>query len=139
MPPHARAAAKAGALAAPPQQLGTFARLRAQAARDLPTIEAYVLDDVDPPIEIGPPDTLEQQITIQRLFDRDGNFALADAGEVLEVLCGEAFPRVWDLLRNEHVRVSIGLIQDIGRHFEPLMARLIEAGDFPGGSGASPT
>lgn len=130
MPPARRSSAPAAA------QPGVFARLKAQAEKDLPEVPPYVIDDVEPPIVIQAPTSTEQQIEIHQLFGNDGTFHVRDAELVLRALCGEAFPRVWEQFRREHVKVLIALIADMGDHFGELLQGNGE-GDFPGGSPAS--
>lgn len=136
MPPTKRAPAKAAAARQAPQ--GRFARLRAEAAKNRAPIEPYVIDDVEPPITITAPDDVERQIGILEMLGPDGDqFQVSDARRVLELLCGEEFPRVWELVRKEHISVLMELIADMGEHFGPAL----EAGmaSAPGGSPASST
>jgi hypothetical protein len=115
---------------------GLFERLRAEAVKSLPPIEPYIIRDVDPPISIAPPSSTEQQIALANLFTRTGEFQVRDARNVLEAICGETFPRVWDLVRKEHINVLVAFIQDMSEHFS---GELPDEGDFPGGSEASST
>lgn len=116
---------------------GTFARLRAKAAED-EQIEPYLIEDVDPPIEIAAPETAEQQLELAALFDNEGTFRVADAKRILSLICGDSFDAVWELFRREKVTVLIGLIQDMGRHFQEQGAiENVDEEDFPGGSPAS--
>lgn len=142
MPPRARTTTKTSPRTAPkpsaPKSSGTFARLMAEAAKMRTNVEPYVIDDVEPPIVITPPDSVEEQIELAELFRFQGGFAIADARRVLQLVCGEAFPRVWELFRGEHISVLVALVQDITDHFGPIMT-MPGADDFPGGSGASPS
>jgi hypothetical protein len=135
MPARPRTAAQAAAAVDP--ELGWFERLEAEATKDLPKIEPFVIP-VDPPIEIQPPTSIEQRIKFDQLFDRAGNFHVADTQVVLEALCGDAFGRVWEGVRRKHERVAIRLIQQMLQHFErALVPQAEDAGQ--GGSGASST
>lgn len=115
---------------------GTFARLRAEAAKGQPAAEPYVIDDVTPPIVIEAPATTEQQIGLSQLFTSEGDFELRDARRILELICGDAFEAVWELLRKEHISVLTQFIAELAEHFG---ASISEAADFPGGSEASST
>jgi hypothetical protein len=138
-PKTAASAARTVAVKAKPKPGGVFARLKAEAAADRPAVEPYVIDDVEPPIVIHPPDDAESQLAAADLFNSDGSFQMKDARRVVQLLCGDAYERVWELVRREHVSVLLALIDDMGRHFEAQAeAASVEAArDFPGGSGAS--
>lgn len=117
---------------------GTFARLRAEALQDALEIEPYVINDVEPPIVIEAPDTVEQQMALLEMFDNEGQFRIADARRVLETVCGESFDRVWELLRAEKLPVMLRFIQEVGAHFGAQGGiEQVDEEDFPGGSRAS--
>lgn len=136
MPPATRRSPRAAKKAAP--RHGSFARLRAEAAKAAPDVEPYVLydDDGEPLVEIPAPDTAEQQLALASMFDNTGSFALADAKLILETVCGDAFGLVWDLTRHEKLPVLLALIKDMGEHFQEQGALVadVEEDDFPGGS-----
>lgn len=119
---------------------GTFARLKAEADADRPQVEPYVLDDVDPPIVITPPEDAERQMELAELFGEQGQFRMSDARRVLRNICGDEFDRVWELVRGEHISVLLALIDDMGQHFaaQGSPADNVTEADFPGGSSASP-
>lgn len=131
--PRSKAAAKtAGATA---KQTGVFARLKAEAERSQPAPEPYVIDDADPPIVITAPTDTETQIGLAELFGSAGEFDIKDARRILELVCGDSFPAVWELFRREHVSVMVALIADMSAHFGPSLNA--EAASLPGGSAAS--
>lgn len=124
----------------PPKPVGTFARLRAEAAKatGAKPVEPYVLTQ---DVVIPAPETAEQQDAIMNIAG-EGAFLLKDAKRLLEVTCGDQFPAVWELVRHEHVAVMFQLIQDMAAHFGAQELANdddeVEEEDFPGGSEASP-
>lgn len=143
MPAAPKTAKKAAAMVAPgkvaPRPTGVFARLKAEAEEDRSEpLEPYVLDDVDPPIIIEAPDDSERQLALAELFDSQGGFEVRDARRILQLVCGDAFDRVWELVRHEHISVLVKLIDDMGSHFAK-QSQLDGAQEFPGGSVASST
>lgn len=122
----------------PRRPQGTWARIRAEALRDLPEIAPYLIEDVDPVIEIPAPETAEQMLAIGAFFNNEGEFRIADAKAVLEVVCGDQFAAVWNLVRREKLPVLLGLIRDMGEHFDAQGAlENVDEDDVPGGSEAS--
>jgi hypothetical protein len=136
MPPTTRRSPRAAAKPPAKPQRGLFERLRAEAMQEVPEIEPYVISDVEPPIVIEAPDTAEQQLALLAMFDNEGSFQLADAKAVLATVCGDAFPRVWELCRHEKLPVLLALIKEMGEHFQEQGALVggVEEDDFPGGS-----
>jgi len=119
-----------------------FADLRAEAARrstgdpEPIQIEPFVIDDVTPPIVITAPDTLERQLVISDAIARDGEFDASQALPLLKALCGDAFSRVWQLIRHDkNANTAIALVQTLVGHFYDQLE--IEAADVPGGSEGS--
>lgn len=115
---------------------GTWARLQAEAAKETAVeFEPYSIEDVDPPILIQPPDTNEQMFAMQELFDNEGAFQLADAKRVLQVICGDSFDEVWELVRRQKLPLLVALIKDISQHFVAQGAvEQVSDEDFPEGS-----
>lgn len=129
---------KAPSQTAPKQ--GVFARIKAEAEADRgdePVIEPYVIDDVEPPIIVGAPETSEQITALGEMLSNDGKFTTLDARRVLAAICGAGFPAMWELVRHEHISVLLALIKDMGEHFEKQGALLVDEDDSPGGTGAS--
>lgn len=124
------------------QPTGTFARIKAEADKQRLDEQGppapYVIDDVDPPIVIQPPEDTERQLELAEMFDAGtGAFRAADARRILTLICGDEFDRVWDMVRHEHITVLMALIDDMGTHFENQANLREAAGEFPGGSAAS--
>lgn|SRR4051812_38760731 len=122
-----------------------FATLKAEAqkkAADRPkqkTPDPFVLDDVQPPIVITSPDTVERQLIIAECIGRDGSFDMANVMPLLRALCGDQFGRVWTLVKNDtEPDTLIGLCQAMVDHFaEDGLADMVEANELPGGSTGS--
>lgn len=119
-----------------------FADLRAEAKRrganDPPqqVVQPFVLDDVAPPIVITAPDTLERQLIIGDIIGSNGDFEAAQALPLLKALCGDAFGRVWSLIKHDKdPNTAIAFVQTLIMHFYDQIE--IEAADVPGGSEGS--
>jgi hypothetical protein len=117
--------------------MAKFAELRAEANKNRKPTPPYVLEDVSPPVEITAPTDLERTIGLSEVVSPTGEFAYKDSRRILELFCGDAFGRVWDLLRKEHTRVMVALVNDILDHFKEDLNDVNSAGDVPGGSAAS--
>lgn len=130
MPPRARTA---GTPAAASRSTGVFARLKAEAGKGQPPVVPYVIDDVEPAIVIQAPTDTETQIGLAEVFDANGDFNIRDARRILELICGDSFPAVWELFRKEHISVMVQLIIDMSAHFGPTLT-----GDVPETANATP-
>lgn len=107
-----------------------------EAKKDLPVREPYVLDAVEPPIEIAAPDGLERSLALARLSDTPFEEMLDNLVPILEALVGpEVFERVWTVIRDEPVEVTLALIDDLTAHFNAGADTGAE--EFPGGEQAS--
>lgn len=113
----------------------SFTKYKAEAAKDRTPTEPFVIDDVEPPIEIQPPTTLEQQVELNELIGPDGEFEMRNVRKILAAFCGPAFPRLWELLRKEHADVFAAVANDMIAHFKEDLDT--EAANAPGGSPAS--
>lgn len=106
----------------------------ADAVYDAPA--PFIFDAYDPPIEITAPDTLERSLALATLLDVEGNVEPEAMKPMLKALVGEeAFPFVWDKLRNQPVHVTHFFVNKINEHFNGesnLGARAL-----PGGSAGS--
>ncbi|MGQ0774546.1 MAG: hypothetical protein ACT4NY_09035 [Pseudonocardiales bacterium] len=69
--------------------------------------EAFVLDTGDMQIIILPP-------TAEAIIDIEESDSTRDS---LELLCGEQWDAVWELIRDQPGSVLQGLVCDMGRHF----------------------
>jgi len=95
----------------------------------------FVIDDVTPPIVITAPDTLERQLQIAELID-NGEIGVGQALPLLRALCGDAFPRVWSLIKNDkNPNTAIALVQTLMAHMYGAIEG--EASEVPGGSQGS--
>lgn len=95
----------------------------------------FVMDDIEPPIVITAPDTVERQLMIAECMGRDGAFDMANAMPLLRALCGNQFGRVWSLVRNdEDPETLIALVQALVSHFGSDLEDVTEAAELPGGS-----
>lgn len=120
------------------QPQGVFARLQAQADERRVEVEPYVINDIDPPIVIQPPNSIEQQIGLSELFSSQGEFRTRDARRVLQLICGDSFTTLWPHIKGKHISFLVALIRDMGEHFGGYL-RNWDDGDLPGGSKASST
>jgi hypothetical protein len=90
-------------------------------------------------VVITAPDTLERILVITDTIGPDGTFALERSLTVLRALCGDAFPRVWSLVKNDKdPALMVAIVQAIFKHFEEVLRDAQEANEeLPGGSGDS--
>jgi len=138
------ASAEAAPAGAAPQTY-KFAQFReearaitAVAGEPEPMYPPFVIDDVEPPIVITAPDTLERQLQIAELIGDEGtvNFTASQALPLLRALCGPAFPRVWALIRHDKdPQTAIALVQALTAHMYGAIEG--EANETPGGSQGS--
>lgn len=120
-----------------------FATLKKEAnkkAEDRPKRKVpppFVLDDIEPPISITAPDTVERQLIIAECIGRDGSFDMANVMPLLRALCGNQFGRVWSLVKDDtEPDTLIRLVQALVGHFGDDIDAL-EAEELPGGSTGS--
>lgn len=119
-----------------------FATLTAEAKtrmddreRERPEVPPFVLDDVDPPIIITAPDTLERILVAAEGFSQVQAGDLGAVMPLMRALCGEAFPRVWYLVREDAgPDRAVALLNALSVHFEEVLAPFKEAEELPGGS-----
>lgn len=124
-----------------------FSALREEAAKRSGTREPreqlapFVLDDIQPPIVITAPDTVERQLTIVECIGRDGTFDMHNVLPLLRALCGDQFGRVWSLLKNDtQPDTLITLVQALVEHFQTEsvgLGQAMEAEELPGGTEGS--
>jgi hypothetical protein len=97
----------------------------------------FVIDDVDPPIVVTAPDTVERQMIIAEMIGPNMEFHPGAALPLLRALCGPAFPRIWMLIKDDtEPDLTVLLIRQILDHFKDAMPEA-EASELPGGSAAS--
>ncbi|KZM71060.1 hypothetical protein [Nocardia terpenica] len=110
--------------------------LKREAKKNYSAPDPYVFDGANPPVEITAPDTLERSLALASMLDSRGGIAIRDMEPMILALVGrDAFPVVWDAIRDEPVDVAMALIDDINRHFDAVPDA--GADDLPGGESAS--
>lgn len=119
---------------------------RAEGREERPSAEPFIIDDVEPPIVIPPPDektvlVISEQIGI---LSTDLMDPMTSSGRVLPLLrafCGDQFPRVWAMLPKENTTNAVNIVmQALLDHFtaqNQQLAHAREAAKLPGGSKAS--
>ncbi|WP_032368592.1 hypothetical protein [Rhodococcoides fascians] len=100
-----------------PQKKSKWATLRQEALKDWKPDPSYFFDAVDPPIEIKPPDTVEQQLALMTLIDTRGSFKYSEIRSLIETICGDSFPAVWQVLRGEPGPVIMPFLNELYDHF----------------------
>ncbi|CAM4323123.1 hypothetical protein NONI108955_20775 [Nocardia ninae] len=114
-------------------KLSRWAQLKAEAKKNYTPAEPYEFDAVDPPVLITAPDSLERSLALASLLDSAGTVAVRDLESMIAALVGrEAFPVVWDAIRDEPVEVTMALVEDINQHFDDD-APDESAAELPGG------
>lgn len=112
-------------------KLSRFEQLRAEAKKELPVFEPYVLDEtLDPPLVIEPPIGLDAQLTVLGMADKNGDTEIRNVKPMLHALCGKSFDRVWDLLKDEPIEVAEAVVQDMWKFFDEQV--LDSAAETPG-------
>jgi hypothetical protein len=109
-----------------------WATLRDQARAKHKPQAPYIFDGCEPPVEVTAPDSVERVTALAELLDRDGQFEFQRIRPLLQVLCGDAFPAVWAVVKDEPAEVLMPLIQDINDHFNAVPGD--EGNDLPGGA-----
>lgn len=111
-----------------------FAALKTEANRGKPKIPPFVLDDVVPKVVIKPPQSLETSLALAELGVLEGQVKASNVREAFAIICGDAFPQVWNLIKDERLEVAGALLGAIMEHFE---TNDDGTDDVPGGSDAS--
>jgi hypothetical protein len=104
-----------------------------------PKIEPYIIDDVEPPIVIEPPDD-KRLLVISECVGSDGTFHIARVLPLLRALCGNEFPRVWMLIPDNSAEAQdlMGLLaSELIQHFMGALRDAMQAADLPGNSEGS--
>lgn len=99
----------------------------------------FVLEDVQPPISIEPPDD-KRTMEIAEYIGSDGTFHMSKARPLLRALCGDQFGRVWALIPDDNDASAVlipQLVKAMFEHFNESLKEAIEAADLPGGSEGS--
>ena len=91
--------------------------------------------DPDSLINISRPDTTERALALATIVDDRGNIDVEGLKPMLEALAGQAFDRVWYVVRDLPLEVTIALVLDMQDWFYGSAAEGVD--DLPGGSGDS--
>ena len=106
----------------------------------LPDVPPFIIDDVNPPIVITQPDTLERMIVISDFVasGQAGKWDTQNSLPLLQAMCGDQFGRVWMLVKDDPDGYAmIELINAMWEHFASVVAELGEVAELPGGSEGS--
>lgn len=93
----------------------------------------YLFDGTEPPTEISAPDTADRGTALAQLLDR--GISDGEVRRLFEVVCGDAFDAVWEVVGPEPIEVLFPLFQEINEHFAAVPAE--DGEDLPGGDSAS--
>ena len=126
------AAANTRKTAQPAPKKSRWAALRDQARAQHKPIAPYEFDGTEPPTLITAPDTIERATALAELVDSDGRFEYNSIKRLFAVVCGDAFERVWEVVKGEPVELLLMLINDINEHFGNIVPG-DEGADLPGG------
>ncbi len=85
-------------------------------------------------IVIEPMDT-ERTMELLELLDGNGAIQVRDYRRALAAMCGDQYPRVWDLVRKRSTDVMGELVMTIAKHLTTPVTRA--AVELPGGTEAS--
>ncbi|WP_157224905.1 hypothetical protein [Nocardia thailandica] len=114
-----------------PTAKSRWATMRDEARANRTPREPYAFDAVDPPILITAPDTVERATALAEMIDAKGGIDSAHLRRLIAAICGDAYERVWEIIRDEPAEVLFALISDMNEHFNAVPGD--EAGDLPGG------
>jgi hypothetical protein len=119
---------------------------RAEGREERPSAEPFIIDDVEPPIIIEPPDektvlVISEQIGMLSSDLIDPQMSIQRVLPLLRAFCGDQFPRVWAMLPKKNTTESVTVVmQALMDHFtaqNQQLAHAREAAKLPGGSKAS--
>lgn len=113
-----------------------FAVIEAEALKGNSTVfTAFEMEISDGEnIVIEPLDT-ERTMELMELLDERGGIRVRDYRRALAAMCGEQYPRVWDLVRKGSTDVMGELVMTIAKHLTTPVDRA--AVELPGGTEAS--
>lgn len=107
-----------------------WASLVEEAQSEIKDIAPYVFDGCDPPIEIHPPTSVEQVAAVAEIVESSG-YDMVRFKDLLQVIVGEEFPRLWEVVRRAPFNALMKLVDDMSSHFFPNDD---QADDLPGGA-----
>jgi len=115
-----------------------FADLQAEALSNNSTVfTAFEMEIPDGEnIVVEPLDT-ERTMELMELLDELGGIRVRDYRRALAAMCGDQYPRVWELVRKGSTDVMGELVMTIARHLTTPVDRA--AVELPGGTGALST
>lgn len=102
--------------------------------------EPYVYHGVSDgfaPVNVYPPRTVEQFMVLARVNDPNVPLSDGEMRDVLRIICGEeAFPKIWDDIKDEHVSLMFALIEELNESFAgtTVLPAESEVADVPGGA-----
>lgn len=104
-----------------------YAQMRDAARAKQKPAPPYEFDGTEPPTLITMPDTVERVTAIAELLD--GQLGFGELRNAFAALCGDAFPAVWNVVKNDPFEVLVELMNDMNQHFNAVP----EDDDLPGG------
>lgn len=107
-----------------------FAALQAEARAKQAKVEPYMFDAVEPAVPISPPSTVEQVLAVAEMLEGADDPDVSQYRQMFAIMCGDAFPVVWNAIKDEPVELMFLLVDDMTRHFNGGAAE----GDVPGGA-----
>lgn len=112
-----------------------WAKIMDEAMSDYVPAKPYPFDfNEDNIVFISKPDTTERALALGTIIDNRGNIDVPNVRPMLEALCGEAFPYVWEVVRNLPIEVTVELVLDIQEWFFGESVDLDEVTELPGGT-----
>lgn len=115
-----------------PEATSVWSQILSEANAEYTAPAPFLFDAYDPPIEITSPDSLERSLALATLLDVEGNVNPEDMKPMMAALVGEdAFPLVWDKIRDRPVAVTHFLVEKINEHFNGEANK--GARELPGG------
>ncbi|WP_306365304.1 hypothetical protein [Nocardia sp. CC227C] len=109
-----------------------WATLRDEARAQHKPKAPYIFDGCEPPVEITAPDSIERLTALLELVDRKGEVDPTRMRDLVRTVLGDAFDRVWAVIKDEPAEVLLPFIGDISDHFDADPGE--EAGALPGGA-----
>jgi hypothetical protein len=104
-----------------------YAQMRDAARAKQKPVEPYEFDGTEPPTLITMPDTVDRVTAVAEMLD--GDIGYGDMRRLFAAFCGDAFPTVWAVIKNEPFDVLIDLVTDMNAHFNAVP----KDDDTPGG------
>lgn len=106
--------------------------LRDEARAKRGTVEPYMFDGTEPPTPIMSPTTVDQVTAVAEIMDGNGDFDVTHMRRLFQIVCGDAFDAIWQVVKDEPFEVLFLLVNDMNEHFYAAPGE--EAADLPGGA-----